>query len=91
MDYTGTFQNGMIRPDGPVNLPEGARVEFHVVGAAGAVGVKGAATPIEELRALSDRFFGSCATPPATPTQAAPDLWPEEDSIDEFLALKRSR
>ena len=80
MDYTGTFQNGMIRPDGPVNLPEGARVEFHVVGAVGA------ATPMEELRALSDRFFGG-----AKPGRgvAGVDVWPETEGVDEFLAFVR--
>jgi hypothetical protein len=86
MDYTGTFQNGMIRPDGPVNLPEGARVEFHAVGA---VGMKGAATPIEELRALSDRFFGGVRAGRGENGAAGADVWPETEGVDEFLAFVR--
>jgi hypothetical protein len=31
MDYRGTFEDGVIRPDGEVNLPNGTPVEFHPV------------------------------------------------------------
>jgi hypothetical protein len=28
MDYRGTYEDGVIRPDGPVDLPDGTPVEF---------------------------------------------------------------
>ena len=32
MDYRGTFEDGVIKPEGDVNLPNGTPVEFHAVG-----------------------------------------------------------
>jgi hypothetical protein len=31
MDYRGTFEDGVIKPDGEVSLPNGTPVEFHPV------------------------------------------------------------
>ena len=84
MDYTGTFHKGMIEPDGLVSLPEGTRVHFHVVGSQ-----NGTPTPIKELRELSGRFFNFAAAVGGTLLEPSFDLWPEEDSIDDFLAFVR--
>jgi predicted DNA-binding antitoxin AbrB/MazE fold protein len=31
VDFRGIYEDGMIRPTGDVNIPDGAEIEFHVV------------------------------------------------------------
>jgi hypothetical protein len=82
MEYRGFVEDGVIRPAHPMDLPEGTEVEFHAVGGARPNGDFFTHRPAEELaRDQGVRSLRSLA-----------DLrgdWPDEDSIEEFLAFIR--
>jgi hypothetical protein len=96
MEYRGHVDNGMIRPEEPLQLPNGTEVEFHVVN-----GTNGTAGPAarEELREANDRFWTNKSLDEllrkhrAKRIKSLDDLgavWPDDgDSIDEFLERVR--
>jgi predicted DNA-binding antitoxin AbrB/MazE fold protein len=94
MEFRGTFEDGVVRPDEPVHLPSGTRVEFQPIH-------DGAAVPLSEaeLRARHDQFWKGPNIEDLVrargdmPLASASDLlgaWPDEaDDVEEFLRFLR--
>ncbi len=81
MDYRGQFEDGVIRPSQPMDLPGGTEVEFHVV-ANGTVSSFWNSPNLDELAdAQRVRSWHD-------PEELAGD-WPAEDRVDEFLEQVR--
>jgi hypothetical protein len=86
MEYTGTFENGVVRPDRPVNLANGTRVEFHAVAANGA-GQSGAGSPaelrcrFEERKSVADLARDQGVRPIRSVDEFA-GPWPDDDPAD---------
>ncbi len=102
MEFRGVYENGVIRPTGAVNLPDGTPVEFHPVAAAngappplpGAIGTLSEA----QIREMQERFWKGksveelAAEQGVKPVESMDDLrgeWPEDDDIEEFLRFIR--
>jgi hypothetical protein len=93
MEYRGTFEDGIVRPDGPVELPDGTPVEFHAAGP----------RRMERESSLElDPRYGAFTDNLSVDELAArqgvhgpvdwsrfKSLWPEDESIDEFLEQVR--
>ncbi len=95
MDFRGIFQHGVIRPTGPVDLPDGTEVEFRPVN-----GSTHPPTPtsVEELERLSRRARESPSIEELAAQQGAGPLRSidelkieglEGEDVDEFLRLVR--
>jgi hypothetical protein len=91
MDYRGYVDNGMIRPEQPLHLPNGTQVEFQQV-------PSGEDLDTERARELASRFWN----PPSLEEQIRmsgvkpfrsiddfPACWPPDEDIDEFLRFLR--
>lgn len=80
MDFRGIFEDGVVRPTEPVNLPQGSQVECHTVGGAARSDANHFwAGP--SLDALADEQG-------VQPIRALSDVrgdWPAEDAFDDFL------
>lgn len=85
MEFRGIYEDGVVRPTGPVNLPEGTEVEFQPTVRPAAKGSSGDFWRVPTLEELA-REQG--VQKPVSPGDLRGD-WPEEDSIDEFLRQVR--
>ncbi len=61
MEFRGVYENGVIRPTGAVNLPEGTPVEFHPVAAGNGApppppGAIGTLSEVQ-IREMQERFW----------------------------------
>jgi hypothetical protein len=98
MEYRGKFEDGIVRPDDPVNLPNGTPVEFHPVTRQG-----GTAERLPDELADADRLARSNRTiediareQNVKPIRSLDELggeWPDDkDDVDEFIRMtKESR
>lgn len=93
MEYRGTFENGMIRPDEPVALPEGTAVEFQPVSRER----PGFADELQGEQRFG-RFHDNLTVDELARRQGVTGpvewsrfggIWPENESIDEFLEMVR--
>jgi hypothetical protein len=84
-EFPFVYEHGVLKPEGRVDLPEGARGIAHVREANGAADGFWANPTIDQLRTQQGTL----------PVVGAEDLagdWPPEDSLDEFLeSLRRGR
>ena len=78
MTYPGHMRNGVAVLDTPVDLPDGTPVQIAVVHEA---------SDFWRSKSLSE-LASEQGVRPVLPKELA-GHWPEEDSIDEFLALVR--
>ena len=78
MTYRGHMRNGVAVLDTPADLPDGTPVQIAVVREA---------TDFWRSKSLVE-LASEQGVQPVGPDELAGD-WPEEDSIDEFLALVR--
>lgn len=89
MEFRGIYENGVIRPTEPLNLPEGTEVEFHV-----AEDANGSPHRTDEFwvsKTVEDLAREQGVPPLADPASLKGD-WPEDESIDDFLDwLRESR
>ena len=84
-DIPFVYENGVLRPEGPVDFPEGARGIAHIREISGASTGFRANPTIEQLRKQQGTL------PLRRPEDLAGD-WPAEDSLDEFLdSVRRGR
>ena len=79
MTYRGHIKNGVAVLDGPVSLPDGTPVR---------VEVEALKSGFWEHRSIEELGREQGTLPRTDPADLAGD-WPEEDSIDEFLAFIR--
>ncbi|HEY3260229.1 MAG TPA: antitoxin family protein [Pseudonocardiaceae bacterium] len=88
MDFHGVFENGVVRPTESVALPDGTEVECHAV----------AQTDRSGVAELSREFFANLSIEELARQQGVGAVqtlealagdWPDEDSLDEFLAFLR--
>ncbi|CAG1001547.1 hypothetical protein PHYC_02924 [Phycisphaerales bacterium] len=96
MDYRGTYEDGVIRPDGPVDLPNGTPVEFHA-----AKRGRGNGAPSKDSGAAAQSFRASKSAEELTreqgikPVRSVSDLAGScedddpADSPDEFIRQLR--
>lgn len=84
MEFRGIFEDGVVRPTGPVDLPEGTEVEFHAK-------QNGAAKP--ELKNWESKSVEELAREQGVgPVNYLADLgigWPEDEDVDEFIEAVR--
>lgn len=84
-DIPFVYENGVLRPEGPLDFPEGARGIAHIREVAGESAGFWANPTIEQLRRQQYTL------PIHSPEDLAGD-WPAEDSLDEFLdSVRRGR
>jgi len=81
-DIPFVFEDGVLRPEGPVDLPAGARGIAHIRLADNGSHAAWQDHTIEQLR------IEQGVKPLSELSELAGD-WPEEDSIDEFLDFIR--
>lgn len=86
MEFRGTFQDGVIRPSEPVNLPDGTEVEFQVVN--GHTPSDPTNSDFWKMPTLNDLAIQQGVTKPVAPGDLRGE-WPEGDSIEEFLRQVR--
>jgi hypothetical protein len=79
MTYLGRIKNGVAVLDSPVTLPDGTRVR---------VEVESAESDFWSGRTVEELAREQGIQPINDLTELAID-WPQEDSVDEFLALVR--
>jgi hypothetical protein len=95
MEFRGIYENGVIRPSEPVNLPDGTEVEFHAL-----AGRNGSAAPANGQQAPRKNWTNRSAAELAAeqgvkPVASIQELmrdWPDDDpadSVDEFLRQLR--
>jgi hypothetical protein len=94
MDYRGTFEDGMIRPDGPVDLPNGTPVEFHLVDRH--QGDQAGEIAKADYLARNPKTFEQIVKEQGIqPLRSLDEIgapWPDdEDDIDEFIRSIKER
>ena len=96
MEFRGIYENGMIRPSGPVSLPEGTEVEFHAVNERNGSAPRSNGTtgerPLETWKARSvDELATEQGVGPVRSIRELSMDWPDDpaDSVDEFLKQLR--
>lgn len=100
MEFRGVYENGVIRPTEPIDLPDGTQVEFHAVPPNGSTIADSPRkpTPVEELERLSREARSNrsldeiVAQQGVGPLRSLDDLkieGLEDEDVDEFLRLVR--
>jgi hypothetical protein len=79
MTYRGRIKNGVAVLDSPADLPDGTAVRIDVIPEA---------ADFWQSKSLADLASEQRVLPLQSADALAGD-WPDEDSIDEFLALLR--
>jgi hypothetical protein len=77
MTYRGRIKNGVAVLDAPAALPDGTRVR---------VEVEGAGSDFWEGKSVEELAHEQGVQPIHNPADLAMD-WPEEESVDELMAL----
>lgn len=94
MEFRGIFEDGMIRPTEPLDLPDGTEVEFHPVHDR-----SGTRKPAEDLDRLSDQFrhrhtidelADQQGVKPVSSIDELAVVWPDNDPADSVDELIRS-
>lgn len=94
MDFRGIFENGHIRPTEPTPLPDGTVVEFHALSHDDDAAHESLRS--SDAQARANKSIEEIAEAQGVkPLRSGDDLrgdWPDDDSIDDFLAwLRQSR
>jgi len=84
-DIHFVFENGVLRPEEPVNLPEGTRGVARISLPDDAKSGFWSNPTLDQLRAQQRPL-------PVKSLEDLAGLWPEDESVDEFIAsLRRER
>ena len=98
MEFRGIYENGVIRPTGSVNLPEGTEVEFHPVAGNGTPALSPG-----QIRDMQDRFWkgrsiqelaAEQGVGPLRSTEALrnPDITDEDiEALEQIIRERRTR
>jgi predicted DNA-binding antitoxin AbrB/MazE fold protein len=84
-EFQFVYEHGVLRPEGRLDLPEGARGIAHIREVNGAAAGFWATPTIDELRRQQ-------GTLPVRRVEELAGDWPADDSLDEFLdSVRRGR